>query len=38
MITNGIKEFKDAKKKVTSFESNVLSTYDGKSGAKNKIQ
>ena len=38
MITNGIKEYKDAKKKVTSFESNVLSTYDGKSGAKNKIQ
>ena len=38
MITNGIKEYKDAKKKVTSFESNVLSTYDGKSGVKNKIQ
>ena len=38
MITNGIKEYKDAKKKITSFESNVLSTYDGKSGAKKKIQ
>lgn len=37
LITTSIKEYKDSKKKVTSFESNVLSTYDG-SGSKNKIQ
>ena len=38
MITTAIKEYKDDKKKVTSFDSNVLSTYDGKGGSKNKIQ
>ena len=37
LITTSIKEYKDSKKKVTSFESNVLSTYDG-SGSKNKMQ
>ncbi len=38
MITTAIKDYKNSKKKVTSFESNVLSTYDGNSGAKNKMQ
>lgn len=38
MITLAIKEYKDSKKKVTSFESNVLSTYDGSKGAKGKLQ
>ena len=38
MITSAIKEYKSSKKKVTSFESNVLSTYDGSKGAKGKIQ
>ncbi len=34
MITTAIKDYKNSKKKVTSFESNVLSTYDGSSGSK----
>ena len=38
MITTAIKEYKDSKKKVTSFESNVLSTFDGSKGAKGKLQ
>ena len=38
MITSAIKEYKSSKKKVTSFESNVLSTYDGSKGAKGKMQ
>ena len=38
MITSAIKEYKDSKKKVTSFESNVLSTFDGSKGAKGKLQ
>ena len=33
-----LKEYKDKKKKTTSFDSNVLSTYDGKGGSKNKMQ
>ncbi|MDE5889266.1 MAG: D-alanine--D-alanine ligase, partial [Bacilli bacterium] len=32
LITASIKEYKKSKKKVTSFESNVLSTYDGAKG------
>ncbi len=38
MIKLSIKEYKDSKKKVTSFTSNVLSTYDGSKGAKGKMQ
>ena len=38
LITTSIKEYKDSKKKVTSFESNVLSTYDGAKGSKSKMQ
>lgn len=38
MITTAIKDYKNSKKKVTSFESNVLSTYDGSSGSKAKMQ
>ena len=34
LIKGAIKEYKTAKKKVTSFESNVLSTFDGAKGAK----
>ena len=37
LITKSIKEYKDSKKKVTSFESNVLSTYNGSKGAKGKM-
>lgn len=37
LITLAIKEYKDEKKKVTSFESNVLSTYSGSKGAKGKM-
>ena len=33
-----IKDYKNASKKTTSFESNVLSTYDGSKGAKGKLQ
>ena len=38
MITKSIKDYKKNQKKVTSFESNVLSTYDGSTGSKTKIQ
>ena len=38
LITKSIKTYKDAKKKVTSFESNVLSTFDGSSASKAKFQ
>ncbi len=38
LITRAIKKYKDSKKKVTSFESNVLSTFDGAKGAKGKMQ
>ena len=38
MITTAIKDYKNSKKKVTSFESNVLSTYDGSKGNKTKMQ
>ncbi len=38
LITTSIKAYKDSKKKVTSFESNVLSTYDGAKGSKSKMQ
>ena len=38
MITNAIKEHKNKLKKVTSFESNVLSTFDGTKGAKGKMK
>ena len=37
MITKAIKQYKNNKKKVTSFESNVLSTFDGAKGAKGKM-
>lgn len=37
LITKAIKEYKNSKKKITSFESNVLSTYDGSKGAKGKL-
>lgn len=38
MINTAIKEYKDDKRKTTSFDSNVLSTYDGKGGSKTKLQ
>ena len=34
LIKGAIKDYKDLKKKVTSFDSNVLSTYDGAKGSK----
>ena len=37
LITLTIKEYKDSKKKVSSFESNVLSTFNGSKGAKGKL-
>ena len=37
LITKSIKAYKDSKKKVTSFESNVLSTYDESKGSKTKL-
>ncbi len=37
LITKAIKEYKDSKKKITSFESNVLSTYNGSKGSKSKM-
>ncbi len=37
IITFAIKEYKENKKKVSSFESNVLSTYNGSKGAKGKM-
>lgn len=38
LIKTAIKEYKDSKKRVTSFDSNILSTYDGAKGAKGKLQ
>ena len=38
LIKQTIKDYKNSLKKVTSFESNVLSTYDGSKGAKGKLQ
>ena len=38
MITYSIKDYKKRMKKVTSFDSNVLSTYDGTKGAKGKMK
>ncbi len=38
MITYSIKDYKKKMKKVTSFDSNVLSTYDGTKGAKGKMK
>ena len=37
MITFAIKEYKNACKKTTSFDSNILSTFNGAKGMKNKI-
>lgn len=37
VITLTIKDFKVNKKKISSFESNVLSTYNGSKGAKRKM-
>lgn len=37
LVTITIKDYKKSKKKVTSFNSNVLSTYDGSKGAKGKL-
>ncbi len=38
LISLAIREYKEGKKKVTSFDSNVLSTYDGSKGAKGKLR
>ena len=38
MITTAIKEYKSSLKKTTSFDSNVLSTFDGAKGAKSKMK
>jgi D-alanine-D-alanine ligase len=38
MITTAIKEYKNHSRKITSFESNVLSTYDGSKGCKGKMK
>lgn len=37
MITMSIKKFKNESKKISSFESNILSTYNGSKGVKGKI-
>ncbi len=37
MITTAIKDYKNASKKTTSFDSNILSTFNGAKGMKNKI-
>ena len=37
IITLAIKDYKENKKKVSSFESNVLSTYNGSKGIKGKM-
>ena len=37
LIRGAVKEYKDAQKKVTTFESNVLSTYNGSKGSKAKM-
>lgn len=38
IITMTIKDYKDEHKKTTSFDSNILSTYNGSKGAKGKIK
>ena len=38
IITMTIKDYKDEHKKTTSFESNILSTYNGSKGAKGKMK
>ncbi len=38
IITLGIKEYKAKTNKVTSFESNILSTFNGSKGMKNKLK
>lgn len=37
MITMSIKKYKEESKKISSFESNILSTYNGSKGIKGKI-
>ncbi len=37
LITLAIKEYKENKKKISSFESNILSTYNGSKGVKGKM-
>lgn len=37
MITMAIKDYKNMSKKTTSFDSNILSTFNGAKGMKNKI-
>lgn len=37
MITMAIKKYKEESKKISSFESNILSTYNGSKGVKGKI-
>lgn len=37
LITLGIKDYKNNSHKITSFESNVLETYNGSKGAKGKM-
>lgn len=38
LITLTIKDYKNSQKKISSFESNVLSTFQGSKGAKNKLK
>ena len=38
LITMTIKDYKNEHKKTTSFESNILSTYNGSKGMKNKLK
>ena len=37
MITTAIKDYKNESKKISSFETNILSTYNGSKGKKGKI-
>ncbi len=37
MITSAIKDYKNANQKLSSFDSNILSTFNGAKGIKNKI-
>ena len=37
LITLSIKDYKEEKKKISNFESNVLSTYNGSKGSKGKM-
>ena len=37
MITTAIKDYKNESKKISSFETNILSTYNGAKGKKGKI-